>query len=133
MPRVERFTSSRRLNFSIRNEGDDPNNIHQDWLQRLDDLAQRCAGLVEDVVKRTRNPLVIETIARVRILHTGFANRGVPLACLQSPVNLPITTLRKFIHVKFISKADLKRMAMDRTGIRKEVSREVKKYLQTLT
>jgi len=90
-------------------------------------------GLVEDVVKRTRNPLVIETIARVRILHTGFANRGVALACLQSPVNLPINTLRKFMHVKFVSKVDLKRMAMDKTGIRKEVGREVKKYLQTLT
>ena len=90
-------------------------------------------GLVEDVVKRTRNPLVIETIARVRILHTGFANRGVPLACLRSPVNLPINTLKKFMHVKFVSKVDLKRLAMDKTGIRKEVGREVKKYLQSLT
>ncbi len=90
-------------------------------------------GLVEDVVHRTRNPLVIETIARVRILHTGFANRGVPLACLKSPVNLPINTLKKFMHVQFVSKVDLKRLAMDRTGIRKEVNREVKKYLQSLT
>jgi len=48
MPRVERFTSARRLNFRIRTDGDDPGNIHQDWLQRLDDLAQRCAGLTQD-------------------------------------------------------------------------------------
>jgi len=90
-------------------------------------------GLVEEVVHRTRNPIVIETICKVRILHTGFANRGVPLACLRSPVNLPINTLRKFMHVKFVSKVDLKRMALDKSGIRKEVGREIKKYLQSLS
>ncbi len=89
-------------------------------------------GLVEEVVHRTRNPIVIETICKVRILHTGFANRGVPLACLRSPVNLSINTLRKFMHVKFVSKVDLKRMALDKSGIRKEVGREIKKYLQSL-
>jgi hypothetical protein len=89
-------------------------------------------GLVEEVVHRTRNPMVIETISKVRILHTGFANRGVPLACLRSPVNISINTLRKFMHVKYVSKVDLKRMALDKSGIRKEVGREVKKYLQTL-
>jgi len=90
-------------------------------------------GLVEEVVHRTRNPVVIETISKVRILHTGFANRGVPLACLRSPVNIPLGTLRKFMHVKFVSRVDLKRMALDKAGIRKEVGREVKKYLKSLT
>jgi len=89
-------------------------------------------GLVEEVVNRTRNPKVIETIARVRILHTGFANRGVALACLRSPVNIPIAVLRKFMHVKFVSKVDLKRMALDKAGMRKEVCREIKKYLESL-
>ncbi|MCK9996227.1 MAG: hypothetical protein KAH56_08110 [Candidatus Krumholzibacteria bacterium] len=90
-------------------------------------------GLVEEVVNRTRNPVVIETICKARILHTGFANRGVPLACLRSPVNISLSTLRKFMHVKFVSKVDLKRMALDKSGIRKEVGREVKKYLESLT
>lgn len=90
-------------------------------------------GLVEEVVHRTRNPVVIETICKVRILHTGFANRGVALACLRSPVNIPLGTLRKFMHVKFVSRVDLKRMALDKAGIRKEVGREVKKYLKSLT
>ena len=90
-------------------------------------------GLVEDVVNRTRNPKVIETIAMVRVMHTGFANRGVPLACLRSPVNIPIGVLRKFMHVKYVSKVDLKRIAVDQAGVRKEVGREVKKYLKTLT
>ncbi|MEN8007244.1 MAG: hypothetical protein ABFS42_09535 [Candidatus Krumholzibacteriota bacterium] len=90
-------------------------------------------GLVEDVVSRTRNPKVIETVAQVRILHTGFANRTVPLAILRSPVNIPLTVLRKFIHVKYVSKVDLKRMAADRAGIRKEVGREIIKYIKSLT
>jgi hypothetical protein len=90
-------------------------------------------GLVEDVVTRTRNPVVIETVAKVRILHTGFANRGVALACLRSPVNVPVSVLRKFIHVKYVAKTDLKRLALDKGGIRKEVGREIEKYLVSLT
>lgn len=89
-------------------------------------------GLVEDVVNRTRNPQIIATVASDRALHTGFANKGVALACLRSPVNVSVKTLRKFCHVKFVSKVDLKRMASDRTGIRKEVAREIAKYLETL-
>lgn len=90
-------------------------------------------GLVEDVVTRTRNSVVIETVAKVRILHTGFANRGVALACLRSPVNVPVAVLRKFIHVKYVSKTDLKRLALDKGGIRKEVGREIAKYLVSLS
>jgi hypothetical protein len=90
-------------------------------------------GLVEDVVTRTRNPVVIETVAKVRVLHTGFANRGVALACLRSPVNVPVSVLRKFIHVKYVSKTDLKRLANDSSGVRKEIGREVQKYLASLT
>jgi hypothetical protein len=89
-------------------------------------------GLVEAVAMRTRNPQVIETIATDRALHTGFANRGVPLACLRSPVNVPITVLRRFIKVKYVSKVDLRRLALDRAGVRKEVVREIEKYLETL-
>ncbi len=89
-------------------------------------------GLVEAVATRTRNPRVVEVIAVDRTLYSGFANRGVPLACLRSPVNVSVKILRKFIHVKFISKMDLKRMAQDRAGIRKEVIREIEKYLEGL-
>jgi len=89
-------------------------------------------GLVEAVANRTRNPQVIETIAQDRALYSGFANREVPLACLRSPCNVSPKVLRKFIHVKFVSKIDLKRMAEDRTGIRKEISREIRNYLDVL-
>jgi len=90
-------------------------------------------GLVEAVANRTRNPQIIETIAQDRALHSGFANREVPLACLRSPCNVPPKTLRKFIHVKYVSKIDLKRMASDRTGIRKEIAREINHYLDGLS
>ncbi len=89
-------------------------------------------GLVEDVVNRTRNPQIISTIANDRTLHTGFANKGVAVACLRSPVNVSVKTLRKFCHVKYVSKIELKRMGADRTGIRKEVAREIQKYLDAL-
>ncbi len=89
-------------------------------------------GLVEDIVNRTRNPQIISTIAHDRTLHTGFANKGVAVACLRSPVNVSVKTLRKFCHVKYVSKVELKRMAADRTGIRKEVAREIQKYLEAL-
>lgn len=90
-------------------------------------------GLVAEVVNRTRNPQVIEVVIGNRSLHTGFANKAVPLACLRSPVNVPTKTLRKFIHVKYVSKVDLKRMANDRTGIRREIGAEIAKYLESLT
>lgn len=89
-------------------------------------------GLVAAVANRTRNSQIITTIATDRALYTGFANREVPLACLNSPCNVPPKTLRKFIHVKFVSKIDLKRMANDRTGIRKEIAKEIKLYLDVL-
>ncbi len=89
-------------------------------------------GLVAAVASRTRNPQIIETIASSRALHTGFANRDVPLICLRSPCNVSPKILRKFIHVKFVSKVDLRRMAADRSGIRKEVVREIELYLDLL-
>jgi len=90
-------------------------------------------GLVADIATRTRNPQIIETIATDRTLYTGFANRDVPLVCLRSPCNVSPKTLRKFIHVKYVSKVDLKRMALDKAGMRKEVVREIQRYLDSLT
>jgi len=90
-------------------------------------------GLVAEVAARTRNPQIIETIATDRALYTGFANRDVPRICLQSPCNTSVKTLRKFIHVKYVNKVDLRRMANDRAGMRREVIREIEKYLEALT
>ncbi len=90
-------------------------------------------GLVAAIAARTRNPQIIETIATDRTLYSGFANRDVPLICLQSPCNVSPKVLRRFIHVKYVSKVDLRRMAGDRSGIRKEVAREIVKYLDALS
>jgi hypothetical protein len=90
-------------------------------------------GLVAEVVNRTRNPQVLEVIINTRALHTGFANKAVPLACLRSPVNVSIKSLRRFVHVKYVSKIDLKRLAKDSTGIRREVGQEIVRYLDSLT
>ncbi len=89
-------------------------------------------GLVAEVANRTRNPQVLTVIANDRTLHSGFANRTVPLVLLRSPVNVPVRTIRRFAHVKYVSKVDLKRMGKDKAGLRKEVHHEVLKYLATL-
>lgn len=90
-------------------------------------------GLVADVARRTRSIRVLEVIATDRALHSGFANKDVPRALLESPVNVPVKTLRKFIHVKYVSRTDLKRMAVDKARLRKEVIGEIHAYLESLT
>jgi hypothetical protein len=89
-------------------------------------------GLVADVVRRSRSGRVLEVVASDRHLTSGHANKDVPRALLESPVNIPVKTLRKFIHVKYVSKTDLRRMAKDKARLRKEVCREIEDYLESL-
>lgn len=90
-------------------------------------------GVVSMVAQRTRNMRVLDTICNTRNLHSGFANKDVPLAILRSPMNVPIKTLRKFINVRFVAKMDLRRLANDRSVVRREVVTEVEAYLKSLT
>lgn len=89
-------------------------------------------GLVSDVVHRTRSGRVLEVIASDRRLHSGHANKDVPRALLESPVNVSVKMLRRFIHVKYVSKTDLRRMARDKSRLRKDVCREIEAYLESL-
>ncbi len=89
-------------------------------------------GVVAMVVQRCRNMRVIEVIAHSRNLHSGFANKDVPLALLRSPMNIPVKTLRRFISVRYVSKVELRRLAVDRSSIRREVASEVAAYLKSL-
>lgn len=89
-------------------------------------------GLVADVVRRTRSTRVLEVIAGDRNLYSGHANKEVPRALLESPVNISVKTLRRFIHVKYVSKTDLRRLARDRSRLRKEVCKEIEAYLDSL-
>ena len=58
--------------------------------------------------------------------------RNVPLALLRSPVNVSVRIVRRFAHVKYVPKVELKRLANDPAGVRKEVHREVVNYLSSL-
>lgn len=89
-------------------------------------------GLVAQIVHRCRTVRVLEIIAQDRTLHSGYANKDVPRALLMSPCNIPVKSLSKFIHVKYVNKVDLQRMAKDRTGIRRELIKEIESYLATL-
>jgi len=89
-------------------------------------------GLVATIVARCRSSRVLELIATDRSLYTGYANKDVPRALIASPCNIPVKTLTKFVHVKYVNKIDLQRMAKDKTGIRREVIKEIQDYLDTL-
>jgi len=90
-------------------------------------------GLVADVVRRTRSGRVLEVVASDRTLYTGHPNKDVPRALLESPVNVSVKMLRRFIHVKYVSKTDLRRMARDKSRLRKDVCREIDQYLDSLS
>jgi hypothetical protein len=89
-------------------------------------------GAVAFVAQRTRSLRVLEAIAENRRLYSGQANRDVPLLLLKSPLPLPIKSLRRFINVRYVSKIDLRRLAADRSAIRREVGDEIVRYLRTL-
>lgn len=89
-------------------------------------------GVVALVAQRSRNNRVLETICSTRNLHSGFANKDVPLSILRSPMNIPIKTLRRFVSVRYISKLELKRLEVDRSAVRREVADEIRAYLRSL-
>ena len=90
----------------------------------------RIPGLVETVVVNCRSSQVLSVIAQKRELHTGHQNHGVPAALLRSRTKLPLTLLRRFIHVRFVSRSDLKDIAA--RAPRPEVAKEVAAYLATI-
>lgn len=99
----------------------------------LDNPKVRCApGIVPFIARESRSVRVLEKIIRVPRLHTGDANRDVPRLLLLSPAHIPPTSLRRFIHVRFVSRIDLRKMARSSPDVRPEVSKEVAAYLRTL-
>lgn len=90
-------------------------------------------GVVAQVASTCRVMRVLEVICTTKALHTGFANKDVPMHLVRSPVRIPVKTLRRLIHVKYISKVELRRMARDKTGLRREVFDEVHDYLSSLS
>lgn len=91
---------------------------------------QRVPGLVEAVVVNCRSSQVLAHIATKRELHTGHQNKGVPAALLRSRMKIPMTLLRRFIHLRFVSRPELKDIAA--RAARKEVAKEVGDYLASI-
>lgn len=89
-------------------------------------------GMIALVATRARNMRVLDLICTTRALHSGYANKDVPLAILKSPMNIPIKTLRRFVSVRYISKIDLRRLEVDRSAVRREVADEIRAYLKSL-
>lgn len=90
-------------------------------------------GLVADIVIRCRSLIVLQMIASDRKLYTGFASQEVPRALLLNPCNIPLRLLRKFIHVKYVSRVDLQGLVKNSTNLRDEVAREIRSYLAFLS
>lgn len=88
-------------------------------------------GLIAFVAATSRSVALLSKIAKSRQLHTGFANREVPLALLQSPCNIPINLLRPFVNVKYVSLIDIRHLARAKAGIRRAVKEEAEAYLKS--
>jgi hypothetical protein len=88
-------------------------------------------GLVAFIAQTSRSIGVLSRIAKSRALHSGFANRDVPLALLQSPCNIPISLLKPFFNVRNIPLVDLKNLARAKAGIRRQVKEEAEMYLKS--
>ena len=90
----------------------------------------RVPGLVECVVVNTRSMQILSTIASKRDLHTGHQNKGVPAALLRSQCRIPMSLLRRFIHIRFVSRPELRDLAL--RAPRPDVAKEIGEYLKTI-
>ena len=71
-------------------------------------------------------------IANRRELHTGAANRNVPRTLLWHPTGIPVSALRKFVHVRYVDRIELTAMAARNSRARPEVRQMVASYLAAL-
>jgi hypothetical protein len=89
-------------------------------------------GIVPLIALRSRSLRVLTIISTRLDLHTGFANKEVPINLLQNPARIPLSSIRKFLHVRYIDKATLARLGGKGSQIREEVRREIQHYLSSL-
>ena len=90
-------------------------------------------GIVPLIALRSRSIRILTVISTRRDLHTGFASKEVPMNLLQNPTRIPLASIRKFLHVRYIDKATLARLAGKGSQIREEVRREIQHYLSSLS
>lgn len=90
-------------------------------------------GLVEQVVMRSRSLKVLLEIANRRELYTGAANHNVPRALLWHPAGIPVSALRKFVHVRFVERAELAALSARGSRARPEIRQMAAAYLASLS
>ncbi|MCK4537429.1 MAG: hypothetical protein KAV42_01400 [Candidatus Krumholzibacteria bacterium] len=89
-------------------------------------------GIVSLIAQRCRSMRILSLITNRRDLHTGFTNKIVPMHIIMSPAKIPITSLRKFIHVRYVDKMTLIKLSQKGGGmVREEVRREIERYLRS--
>ncbi len=88
-------------------------------------------GLVAFIAATSRSVAILSKIAKSRELTSGFANREVPLALLQSPCNVPVSLLRPLINVRNVPLIDIKQLARSKAGVRREIIAECEAYLKS--
>lgn len=89
-------------------------------------------GLVALIVQQVRSLRVLDKIISLRRLHSGPANKDVPRLLLLSPARIPVSSLKHFIHVRFVARVDLERLARPRSEARPDVQKEIGVYLRNL-
>ena len=94
--------------------------------------ASSVPGIVEIIAGQCRSLRVLDKIARTPSLYTGAANKNVAAQLLMNPSRIPLTSLRRFMNVRFVSRMDLRQMTRNKSGLRPEVFQEIDRYLRTL-
>ena len=87
-------------------------------------------GIIEKITYLTRSLAVLQKIATTKELYTGYANRDVPLALLKNPSHIPLSHIRHFINIRYISLNDMKSILHNPHGIRREVFNEIRSFIQ---
>lgn len=89
-------------------------------------------GVVALIAQRSRSQRILEMIANRRDLYTGYTNKSIPLHLIMNPAKIPLTTLRKFIHIRYVDKMTLVKLSQRGNGrVREEVRREIERYLRS--
>jgi len=89
-------------------------------------------GVVSIIALRCRSSKVLSLIANRRDLYTGFSNKEVPFNLLTNPAKISVSSIRKFIHVRYIDRVTLQRLSGRGSAAREEVRREIARYLNSL-
>ncbi|MBN1885370.1 MAG: hypothetical protein JW876_07605 [Candidatus Krumholzibacteriota bacterium] len=91
--------------------------------------ATKKPGVIPIIALRCRSSHILGIIANRRDFYTGFLNKEVPYNLLVNPARVSLTSLRKFIHVRYVDRMTLQRLATRSGQIREEVRREIVRFL----